>query len=205
MKLLDRLLGCSRDDAGDRRKGVRMQTATGRRFFPLDPRADEVEIFDVAHGLSMVCRYGGHTRWHYSVALHAVYVSRYVEPWAAREALLHDSSEAYLGDMIRPLKHTRAMRRYRKAEAKVEAAVCERFGLSLDPEVWREVKRIDDRILVDETRQLMADPSMYELRGEPVGVTIERLRPDEACAEFLWRFVELFPEIELPRAALEDA
>jgi hypothetical protein len=54
------------------RAGDWIQTFSGRRFYPADPRPDDMDIGDVAHALSMVCRFNGHVRFHYSVAQHAV-------------------------------------------------------------------------------------------------------------------------------------
>ena len=62
------------------RKGDWMQTYTGRQFWPIDPRANEVHIEDIAHALSMMCRYNGHCRTFYSVAEHSVLVSQHVPP-----------------------------------------------------------------------------------------------------------------------------
>lgn len=59
-------------------RGDWMQTYTGRRFYPLDPRPDEIDPEDIAHALSLLCRYGGHVDRFYSVAEHCVLMS---EPW----------------------------------------------------------------------------------------------------------------------------
>lgn len=184
------------DQTTPERVGTWMQTFTGGRFYPLDPRASEIQLADVAHGLAMTCRYGGHTRRFYSVAEHAVLVSLHVAPEYAREGLMHDSSEAYIGDMIRPLKHQPQMEEFRRAEHAIEVAVRERFGLSTDPAAWAAVKEIDDRILVDEIGELMSDPPAYWSRHEsvaPLGAVITGLPPDLAELMFVHRFAELFP------------
>ena len=181
----------------DGRRGTWMQTRSGLRFWPLDPRAEEVDIRDIARGLAMTCRYGGQTSSFYSVAEHAVIVSLYVPPEFARQALLHDSSEAYIGDMIRPLKHTPEMSVFREAEARIEVAVFERFRITRTPESDRAVKEIDDRILVDEIGLFMADPAMYWDRHTavaPLGAAIPGLAPAQAEYLFVSRFAELFPE-----------
>lgn len=179
------------------RKGTWMQTFTGRSFYPLDPHADEVDILDVAHGLSHACRYGGHVRRFYSVAEHCVLVAMHVAPELRREALLHDASEAYLGDMVRPLKHTPEMTPYRVAEDLVQRAVFERFGITSTPESHAAIKVVDDRILLDEINELMHTPSAYTERMrqvEPLGVTINGLPPSVAKRVFLDCFFDLFPE-----------
>ena len=186
-----------------------MQTFTGRQFYPLAPRAEDIAIEDVAHGLAMTCRYGGHTKHFYSVAEHCVLVSRHVPPEFAREGLLHDTAEAYIGDMVRPLKYQDAMLEFRKAEAAIERCVAERFALRTDPEALAAVKEIDDRILVDEISALMPRPELYLNPGgdgkggtlgklAPLGAEILGYTPERAEVLFLLRFYELFPEHRPP-------
>lgn len=104
-------------DATGRVVTSRMVMRSGRLVDPLDLQADDVSISDIAHHLSMICRFGGAVREHYSVAEHSVLVCRDVEHRAYKKgcdvaefryllllALLHDASEAYLGDVIRPRK-----------------------------------------------------------------------------------------------------
>lgn len=187
-----------------------MQTHSGRRFYPLDPRPEDVELADVAHGLAMTCRYGGQCRMFYSVAEHCVLVSELVEMhmrnagcasdqirWFAGLALMHDSAEAYIGDMIRPLKHQPEMSEFRLAETRIEAAIAAAFKLRWTPEAHEIVKRIDDRILVDEITHLMPNPEMYLesplLRGQsPLGARFRCMPPAEAKGAFMARWREVF-------------
>lgn len=83
-----------------------MQTYTGRVFWPLEPRPEDVDIVDIAHALANLCRYGGHSKVFYSVAHHSVLVSQIVPPADALWGLMHDSAEAYVIDLIRPIKHS---------------------------------------------------------------------------------------------------
>lgn len=181
----------------DGRHGTWMQTFTGRKFWPLDPRADEIVIEDIAHGLAMSCRYGGHSQRFYSVAEHAWLVSYYVPPAFALHGLLHDSAEAFIGDMIRPLKHQPEMAEFRRCEEAIETQVALAFGIEWSPEAFTAVKEIDDRILVDEIVEMMADPRVYLETGRlsetpPVGATIVGWEPAEAERRFLARFTELY-------------
>ncbi len=176
------------------RHGTWMQTFTGRKFYPLDPRPEDIVIADVAHGLAMTCRYGGHTQRYYSVAEHCVLVSQLVPPEYALEGLLHDSAEAYIGDMVRPLKHQPEMVQFRQAEAVIEIAIRVRFDLRVTPACWAVVKDIDNRILVDEIGALMADPPAYWERHDAVrslGARISGWSPALAEERFLERFYEL--------------
>lgn len=185
-------------------RGAWMQTSTGRKFWPLAPRVEDLDIADIARGLAMTCRYGGQTaNAYYSVAEHCVLVSRHIAPEFAREALLHDSSEAYIGDMVRPLKHQPEMLEFRRAEAAIEVCVAEKFGLRTDPATLAAVKDVDDRILVDEIRALMRRPELYLEPGGwlaglgPLGAEIMGYSPERAEVLFLLRFCELFPEYRL--------
>ncbi len=126
------------------RKGDWMQTYSGGKFWPLDPRASEVNITDIAHALSLQSRFGGHTLGFYSVAEHSVHVARAASAENKLWALLHDASEAYVSDVIRPLK--RFLAGFQEIEDRVQAVICEAFRL--DPEMPAEVKALDNRILM---------------------------------------------------------
>jgi hypothetical protein len=168
------------------RRGDWMQTFTGRQFWPLDPRPDEVDILDIAHALANQCRYAGHCRRFYSVAEHCVLLARAVAPEHRLCALLHDAAEAYLVDLPRPVK--RHFVSYRFAEAAVMAAICLRFGLK--PEMPAAVHDADYRILRDELEQNMAaPPQRWPVQDEePLGVTLRFWTPDQAEAWFLTEF-----------------
>lgn len=162
-----------------------MQTATGLVFWPMDPRASEIEIEDIAHALSNLCRYLGHTREFYSVAQHSVLVARALPPELRAWGLLHDASEAYLVDVPRPVKPY--LTGYREAEEVVERAVAEALGLC-----WpmpTEVKRVDNAILADEAAQLMAKPPRDWRLAEPaLGIDIDPWSPQTAKRRFLEAF-----------------
>jgi hypothetical protein len=113
--------------------GPYIQTISGGN--PFDPDPGEIEIEDIALALSHQCRFGGHCRVFYSVAQHSCLVSDLVIErggnLAALWALLHDASEAYLVDLPHPLKHRSELGKlYAAAEDRLQAAVCERFGLA---------------------------------------------------------------------------
>lgn len=172
----------------EKRKGDWMQTATGRVFWPIDPRPEDVCIEDIAHALSQLCRYGGHCRYFYSVAQHSVLVSRALPDEHKLWGLLHDASEAYVIDVPRPLKPF--LTGYREAEDKVMEAIAERYGLSLP--MPAEVKRIDSAILADEAAQIMGKPPRdWNLQEPPLGVEISPWSPELARCEFLFEFEKL--------------
>lgn len=175
-----------------------MQTASGRAFYPLDPRPEDVSIYDIAAGLSRICRYAGQLRddvEHYSVAEHSVCLARHFhargEMDLARWALMHDASE-FCGEMIRPIKH--AVSEYRSIEARIMRAVCRRFGLP--PDEPCEIKQADMRILLDERDAVMATPpAPWDVEDmAPLGAIILCYSPRMARLAFLHWFGVLFPE-----------
>lgn len=174
-----------------RRKGPSFKTYTGRLFWPLDARPDEVSLLDIAHALSHQCRFSGHTREFYSVAEHSVRVSRIVPAPHQLWALLHDAAEAYLLDWPRPLKHSGVMGwLYRRAEQRLMNVICERFGL---PTIQPECVEFADKILLaTEQRDLLGKvprPWNDGLAALPDKIT--PMSPAEAKAEYITRFQQL--------------
>lgn len=106
-----------------------MTTYTGQKFFPTKPNFQGISIYDIAHALSNCCRWGGHCKQFYSVAQHSYHVSYLCDPKDALKGLLHDASEAYLGDMIRPVKYLPEMAIYKTIERGVTVSIAQRFGL----------------------------------------------------------------------------
>lgn len=172
-------------------------TASGRQFFTLDPTPDAICIEDIAHALSHVCRYGGHSLRFYSVAQHSVMVSELVSPALALHGLLHDAAEAYCGDVIRPIK--RLISGYDAIEHGIATAICDRFRIErfdrLPVGARAEIKHADNVALVTERRDLVAPhawPWKVDERGfEPHPQRIEPLDPEVARALFLERFEAL--------------
>lgn len=174
------------------RRGDWQQVYTGRAFWPLDPRPEEIDIHDIAHALSMQCRYGGHCRRFYSVAEHSIHLSHVVPLCDALWGLLHDASEAYLVDIPRPLK--RSMEDYRRWEGILMQVVAERFGLPLP--MPDSVALADVRILTNERQQNMVPMRVGQLAWGNTGAEIPKLvlrylSPGVAERRFLARFAEL--------------
>src|SRR6266540_3927135 len=92
--------------------------------------SEKIDIRDIAHALSMQCRFGGHCAWHYSIAQHSLYVARRFDNLHLRRyALLHDASEAYLVDVPRPIKNLDGMYAYRQMERLLQEKIYQKFGL----------------------------------------------------------------------------
>jgi hypothetical protein len=159
------------------RRGPWIETFGGRQFFPLDPRPEEVHLEDIGHALANLCRYTGHTSRFYSVAEHSVLCSLAApyEQGASlrlkREALMHDATEAYIGDLSRPVK--RAVPQFEEIEARLRLAIAERFGLA--ETVPTEVSEVDNRILVNERETLMRGLLLSEVVTREAWASIEGL------------------------------
>ena len=168
-------------------------TYTGRRFWPLDPKPEEVHIEDIAHSLSNQCRYTGHCREFYSVAQHSVLASRICSD--AKWGLAHDFTEAYIQDLARPTKNQ--IPEYSEIEDRLMAVIAERFGLELPmPEC---VKRADLTLFVTEFRDLMPDTRhrWQPAKGYlPLPNKIVPWSPKMAEYELLDRFNYLFGRTE---------
>lgn len=180
---------------------------TGKHAHVLFLQQEEIEIADIARSLSMQCRYVGHVNRFYSVAEHCCHISdralaeTFGDEKMALWGLLHDASEAYTGDMSRPLKYAAQMREvYKEIELRIMNQVCLRFGLpSTEPEL---ITRLDNDILGPEVAQLK--PNLYR-NAWAVTTATGTLAPSfrytmenlgwswhRAEAEFLMRFSRLF-------------
>lgn len=178
------------------RKGDWLQTFSGRQFWPMDPRASEVFIEDIAHSLAMQTRYAGHCLRFYSVAEHSVLLTRYFRRQGASVevqlwALLHDASEAYLVDVPRPVKPFLAG--YKAAEAQVMRAVCERFGLPED--MPAEVHAADGDIIGNERANMAPCVAEWYATGPGLdGVYLRNWAPHVAELEFTMEYRRLMDE-----------
>lgn len=169
-------------------------TFSGLFVDPLSLRPQDINIVDVAHSLSMQCRFGGHCTEFYSVAQHSVNVSLNVPKEAALWGLLHDASEAYLKDIPRPLKHSSIFEGYRRLEEEVNKTVAKRFGLSFP--MPSSIKDADNVELLTEGQSLHPAYGEWWKNGtlqhlSPRDERIFGWAPARAEEEFLNRFYEL--------------
>ena len=174
------------------RKGDWYMTWQGRRFWPWDPRPEDVDIDVIAHHLARICRFNGAVKVeHYSVAQHSIIVSQLVPDDMAFMGLMHDAAEAYCGDQIRPNKV--GLPDFQQLEARIWAAVAAKFKLPL--ELPPEVKDADNIALVTERRDVMPQAQFewsstldcYRPRPEP----IKAMSAVAAELAFMGRFYEL--------------
>jgi len=178
--------------------GATIALHSGCYFDFLDPQPTMIHIQDIAHGLAKTCRFGGQSRAFYSVAQHSVLVSEIVPDGLHFPALMHDMAEAYVGDVVGPLKQL--LPDYKIVEDRVERACCERFGLTLELVKQPEVKRADLRLLRTEQRDL-TNATQDEWNGLsaylPLKQTIIPLSPDDAFTLFMDRFTLLWRNWQL--------
>lgn len=167
-----------------------IQTYSGKKFFPLDPQEADVCIEDIAHSLSMICRFTGHCKEFYSVAQHSVMVS-YLSGEFALYGLLHDASEAYICDLASPIKSSGHFDTYKAFENKLQSVIFRKFGLfGTEPPI---VKKADTQMLSTEARDLLGElHPEWVLPTEPLPMTVNPLGQKEAKELFMKRFNELY-------------
>lgn len=142
----------------EQRKGEYQETYIGK-FYAIDPRVEEVNLEDIAHGLSLICRYTGQCTHFYSVAQHCLNVYRDLEEqgydldiqlWG----LLHDATEVYISDLPTPFKVE--MPEYNAFEKNIEKVIYEKFGLDYpDEETYKIIKNSDREVLCNEVELIM--------------------------------------------------
>lgn len=132
-------------------RGPWILSATGKQLHIFDLRPEDIHIIDIAHALSMLCRFNGHCREFYSVAQHSVLVAMNLPHELMFQGLMHDATEAYCGDMVRPIK--RSMPTFSQLEDRIWGAIADRFALP--SKLSAEVKEMDNRVLQTERRDLL--------------------------------------------------
>lgn len=168
-------------------------TYSGKPFWPLEPREEDIRIEDIAHALSNCCRWTGHVKDFYSVGQHSIYVSKNVSSQSELWGLLHDASEAYLVDLARPIKYAPGLGEiYLKIEKQLEYVIAKKFGLPLD--IPKDVKEADGRLLLTEKRDLMngnwtePDRAGCKAESQPYDFPIIPWEPKYTEEQFLARF-----------------
>lgn len=165
----------------ERRGTIRMHPS-GRYVSPLAMDPQDIDIRDIAHHLSNICRYTGATPHHYSVAQHSVIVSQYLKTTEMRLAgLLHDAAEAYLNDIASPIKHDPRFAFFVEIDAKLSATIYRAFGI--EPELIHQTKPFDDLVFQREVASFWGRPRPMD--------AICPVVPREAEAQFLTEFKKL--------------
>jgi len=163
-----------------------IQTRTGVAFDLINPTPDMVRIEDIANSLAFQSRFNGHTGSSYSVAEHSVFVSRYCPPQDRLWGLLHDAHEAYVGDIVSPVKAL--IPGFKEIEGRIQNAICDKFGIPR--KCPRSVKLADNRLLLTEKEVFFpAEAGDWGVEGEPYGsCRLCRYEPRAAREFFMWEF-----------------
>jgi hypothetical protein len=168
-----------------------IQTFTGKHFYLLNPTPDMICIEDIAHALSMTCRFAGHVNKFYSVAEHSVYVSELCNKENRMAGLLHDASEAYIADIASPFKPF--LKNYKELEAGIMKVMAKKFGFEFpfnDDIIQSDVAQLktEAKALLN-NRPEWAYSERYDTPNKPTGVKPQCLRPDQAESLFLGTYM----------------
>jgi len=189
-----------------------MTLYSGREVDIFNLRPNDIDIEDIAHALANICRYGGHCLFHYSVALHSVLCS-YEEGTIIEqlEFLLHDASEAFVNDLVRPIKHRPEFEHYRLEEDKIQEIIFNKFKLSYP--LSDRVHEVDNQILRRELKDVvitqeeinkksselsvsLRDARKFLREEKTISCSIPKISPEDAEELFLNRFYELYNQVK---------
>lgn len=161
-----------------------IQTYTGKKFYPLNPKEEDICIKDIAWSLSNLCRFNGHSKYFYSVAEHSVYVAENVPEKYALQGLLHDAAEAYIGDISGPIK---PFFKVDLIERHLMRCISLHFLMNDFCPLPDIVKKVDVALLADEAKQVMnpCDHLWPQLTEKPLGVDIKCYSPIQAFCLFM--------------------
>lgn len=160
-------------------------TNSGIKFDMANPQADQICIEDIANALSKQCRFNGHCTSFYSVAQHSILVASLVDQEHKLQALLHDATKAYIGDMVSLLKAL--MPEFEKYEQMLWHIIADKFGVAR--ELHPQVKHADLVMLAAEKNDLMPHhpdqwPCLYNVYP-PRGFKVKPTSPCDAERDFL--------------------
>ena len=173
-------------------------TIGGRSFDPLSPAIGDIDIHDIAHSLSLICRANGHFSSFFSVARHCINCSLEAEVrgFGVRVrllCLLHDATEAYVGDMTRPLK--RQLPYYCECERQLHGRILERFGIPQEDAAENEiVMEIDNCMLYHEFLLFNGDRLYDDPPEKHIDIEHSEREFSQTKAEFLGMFEKLMTE-----------
>lgn len=165
-------------------------TRSGRQVSLLDPQPAQIDIGDIAHGLAYQCRFNGQTNRFYSIAQHSLMVASILPDSLKLAGLLHDAAEAYVGDIVQPLKVL--LPDFEVIEERFSKAIGMRLGVSLDHHP--EVKQADLIALATEKRDLLPREKCQWplLEGvQPLGRLTLPMSPEQAKEAFTNMFFAL--------------
>lgn len=170
-------------------------TYGGTHFEPVNPRAEDIHITDIAHALSLLCRGNGHVKHFFSVGQHCINcaveaVARGYSGRVCLACLLHDAGEAYMSDVTRPFK--KYLPEYKVYEEKLLSVIYEKYlGSPLSKEENRFVKLVDDDMLYFDLLHLLGEMSDREEPKMMSEFSLDFVPFEEVEQEYLRLFEEL--------------
>jgi 5'-deoxynucleotidase YfbR-like HD superfamily hydrolase len=175
-----------------------IRTFMGKMIDPLAPDPELITLVDIAHALSNICRWNGHTMKFYSVAEHCIFVQNLVE---SREdkiaAMLHDASEAYIADVSRPVKHR--LKNYFEIEDDLMMVIAKKFGFQYP--LSAEVKKADEYSLNWEWNNIViADrvPTMQPMQAKRAFMDLmDTLTGNSTYDMYCWSCHRIIPSSEI--------
>jgi hypothetical protein len=153
-----------------------VQTFTGLAVHPFSPEPSEIKLEDIAHSLSLICRFNGHCRVHYSVAEHSLRCAEKAPKKLRCKIRLHDAAETVLGDIVRPVKgrlcawdDAQELRRIKEIEEQILRTIF--IALEVEwptDQEWEQISYIDNRMVMTEGRDLMVKPPIpWDVPAKP--------------------------------------
>jgi uncharacterized protein len=196
------------------------ETYSGKQIALFDPQPDQIDIWDIAHHLSMICRYGGACKHRYSVAEHCVHVhDEFVHVYnispdsvapellrrkeeVALALLMHDAHEAYVGDLTRPLlSHPAIAEAFLPIAERIQTVIEQVYNVDSIPTALLE--EYDDIVLRAEARQLVhSQGRTWNFQGvDDRLISVHCWEPAQAKQQFLTRFNRYRPFPDAERTA----
>jgi hypothetical protein len=190
-----------------RREGDFTETYTGVRFYACDPRPYEVVLEDIAHALSMLCRFGGHASQFYSVAQHSAITAFLLNhngesPFVQLLGLAHDFTEAYIADLPTPLK--RNLPEYVAIENPLFDVIWQSFGLRMPTaEEHAKVKAVDTALMQYEACRLGLNKTEWAT-DQPFGNVLVPESPLDFKPIIITLFNDIYAEVTRSKADITN-
>lgn len=172
-----------------------IETSSGIAFYPYSPKEEQIDIHDIAHALSHLCRFGGHSKFFYSVAQHSIFVSEYLKkagysPLIQLYGLLHDATEGYMVDIPTPIKQ--GLPDYKKVENALHCIIWNALGLPQPTkEQWATIKEVDLLFQHCEANILLPNASWANPNLHIDYLVLH----EEKMSEVRERFIELYNQL----------
>ena len=182
------------------RKNIFLNTYTGKQIKIISIKPDDICLPDIAHSLSMICRFNGHCSFFYSVAQHSISIFNELKnlkysPKIQLYGLLHDAAEAYICDLPKPIKIY--IPQYRKLESKIQKKIWKAFNIPKP--TYREykiIKELDVSMMQLEANMLMKNMDINDLSLLNLKAEVAHVSSDIIEKEFLEIGEELLKQIK---------